>query len=195
MRGQAFIAATALAAALGAAQPAAAQAYSSYHDAHVATQQQCQTARNNRTAVGAVAGGVLGALLGREVANRGTRGEGTALGAVVGAVAGGALGRSTARCGQVDQNAYEPYYGRPYADQGYQGQAPYQEPYRNDGYRGDNSGLYGGPDPSYRESSYRGGGRNECRAGEVITRDPYGREYREEVMMCRDRDGQWRPQS
>jgi hypothetical protein len=185
MRGQAFIAATAMLAALGAAQPAAAQ-YSSYHDAHVATQQQCQQSRNNRTAVGAVAGGVLGALLGREVANRGVRGEGAALGAVVGAVAGGAVGRTTARCAAVDGSAYEPYYGRPYADQGYN-QAPYEEPY----YDRDGSGLYGGP---YRESSYRGG-RSDCRPGEVITRDPYGREYREQVMMCRDRDGQWRPQN
>jgi hypothetical protein len=29
--------------------------------------------------------------------------------------------------------------------------------------------------------------------GQVITRDPYGREYRENVMMCRGRDGVWRP--
>ncbi len=188
MRGQAFIAATALVAALGAVQPAAAQQYSSYHEAHVATQQQCQTSRGNRTTGGAVIGGVLGALLGREVADRGVRGEGAALGAVVGAVAGGAVGRSTARCGQVDQSAYDPYYGRPYAQQGQQ--APYQEPYYQEPYRGDDSGLYGGP---YRESAYRGG-RNDCRPGEVITRDPYGREIREQVMMCRDRDGQWRPQ-
>jgi hypothetical protein len=185
MRGQAFIAAAALVAALGAAQPAAAQSYGSYHDAHVATQQQCSTSRNNRTAGGAVIGGVVGALLGREVADRGVRGEGAALGAVVGAVAGGAIGRSTARCGQVDGSAYDPYYGRPYANQGYS-QGPYEEPY----YGGDDSGLYGGP---YRESSYRGG-RDECRPGEVVTRDPYGRQRREEVMMCRDRNGEWRPQ-
>jgi hypothetical protein len=30
--------------------------------------------------------------------------------------------------------------------------------------------------------------------GEVITRDPYGREYREEVWMCRGADGAWRPE-
>lgn len=187
MRGQAFIAAAALVAALGAVQPAVAQQYRSYHDEHVATQQQCGQSRNDRTAGGAVIGGVLGALLGREVADRGVRGEGAALGAVVGAVAGGAVGRSTARCGQVDGSAYDPYYGRPYADQGYQQQAPYQEPY----YRGgDDSGLYGG---RYGESSYRGG-RDECRPGEIITRDPYGRQRREEVMMCRGRDGEWRPQ-
>lgn len=184
MRGQAFIAAAALVAALGAIQPAAAQQYRSYHDEHVATQQQCGSSRNNRTAGGAVIGGVLGALLGREVADRGTRGEGAALGAVVGAVAGGAVGRSTARCGQVDGSAYDPYYGRPYADQGQYSQGPYERDY------GDDSGLYGGP---YQESSYRGG-REDCRPGEIATRDPYGRTRREEVMMCRGRDGEWRPQ-
>jgi hypothetical protein len=29
--------------------------------------------------------------------------------------------------------------------------------------------------------------------GEMLTRDPYGREYREQVLMCRGNDGQWRP--
>lgn len=185
MRGQAFIAAAALVAALGAVQPASAQQYRSYHDEHVATQQQCGASRGNRTAGGAVIGGVLGALLGREVADRGVRGEGAALGAVVGAVAGGAVGRSTARCGQVDGSAYDPYYGRPYAEQGYGNQGYSQGPYERD--YGDDSGLYGGP---YQESSYRG----DCRPGEIVTRDPSGRQRREEVMMCRDRNGEWRPQ-
>lgn len=104
-----LLTAAAVATALVAfAQPASAQQYRSYHDEHVSTQQQCQTSRNNRTAGGAVVGGVIGALLGREVADRGVRGEGAGLGAVVGAVAGGAIGRSTARCdqvqGQYDQN-------------------------------------------------------------------------------------------
>jgi hypothetical protein len=154
--------------------PAAAQQYGSYHNQHVANQQQCERSRQNRTAGGAVIGGVLGALLGREVADRGVRGEGAGLGAVVGAVAGGAIGRSTARCDQVPEGDYDPYYG--------QSRYPNEDPYS----RGGDDDLYGGP---YRDDRY--GGR-DCRMGEQITRDPYGREYREEVLMCRGSDGVWR---
>ena len=82
MRGQVFIAAAAMAAALTAIAPASAQQYGSYHDAHVANQQQCAQSQNNRTVGGAIIGGVIGALLGREVADRGVRGEGAALGAL-----------------------------------------------------------------------------------------------------------------
>ncbi|MBN8608549.1 MAG: glycine zipper family protein [Caulobacterales bacterium] len=180
MRGQAFVAATAMAAALmGLAQPAAAQQYPTYHDEHVANQQQCQQSRNNRTVTGAVIGGIAGALLGREVADRGVRGEGALLGAVVGATAGGAIGRTSAQCAQVPQGSYDPYYGQSY-------QYNQQDPYRSD-----DSGLEGGP---YRQSGYRDDDYNrDCRMGEQITRDPYGREYREQVMMCRGSDGVWRP--
>jgi hypothetical protein len=159
------------------AQPAAAQQYSSYHDAHVAAQQQCQQSRNNRTVGGALIGGLLGAVLGSNAAARGHRDDGTALGAVVGAAAGAAIGRSSAQCGRVPQGSYDPYNGE-YS----------QDPY----YGGDDSGLYGGP---YQESGYYGDdyGR-DCRMGQVITRDPYGREYRENVMMCRGADGVWRPE-
>lgn len=176
MRGQAFFVASVLAVTL-AATPAGAQQYGNYHDEHVARHEQCQRARNNNTATGAVLGGVLGAVLGSQAAARGHRTDGSVLGAVVGATAGGAIGRSNTRCTQVPQGSYDPYNGQPY------GQYPDDRGYR------DNSGLEGGP---YRESSY-GGGRNECRMGEVITRDPYGREYTEAVEMCRGSDGVWRP--
>jgi|CXWL01.1.fsa_nt_gi hypothetical protein len=188
MRGQVFVAISALAALV--AFPAAAQQYPTYHDEHVATQQQCQQSRNNRTVGGAVLGGVLGALLGREVSGRGHRQDGALLGAVVGATAGGAIGRNTSQCAHVPQGSYDPYNGQSsqqYPNDPY-GQAPY----------GDDSGLEGGP---YQESGYGGGyggdyGRNEdCRMGQVITRDPYGREIRENVMMCQGRDGVWRPQN
>jgi hypothetical protein len=157
------------------AQPAAAQPYSNYHDEHVYRQEQCQRARNNNTVAGAVIGGIAGAVLGSNSAGRGHRSDGTALGAVVGAAAGSAIGRSATRCNEVPQGSYDPYYGR------------------SDGYYGrDDYGLEGGP---YRESSYGYGddyGR-DCRMGEMITRDPYGREYRDNVMMCRGSDGVWRP--
>lgn len=173
MKRQAFLTAAAMAAALVSVQPASAQQYRTYHDAHVSNQQQCQTSRNNRTAGGAVIGGILGAVLGREVADRGVRGEGALLGAVVGATAGGAIGRNSAQCNQVSQGDYDPYYG----NTAYGDDDLYGGPYENDGYyRGDD--RYG----------------RECRMGEVITRDPYGREYREEAMLCRGADGRWRPE-
>ncbi|MGD9981707.1 MAG: YMGG-like glycine zipper-containing protein [Hyphomonadaceae bacterium] len=173
------LAAAAMATVLTAfAQPAAAQQYRSYHDEHVYNSQQCERSRQNRTAGGAVIGGVIGALLGREVADRGVRGEGAGLGAVVGAVAGGAIGRSTARCDSVREGAYDPYYGRPYAE--------------GDGYyRGDDDDLYGGPyedDGYYRQGQYE----EDCRMREQVYRDRYGRRRVEDVYMCRGYDGVWR---
>ena len=177
-----LLAAAALASAFVAfAQPAAAQQYRSYHEEHVANQ-QCERSRQNRTVGGAVIGGVVGALLGREVAgNRGVRDEGTALGAIVGATAGGAIGRNTVQSCNGVQGQYD-QYGRPVA----YGQQPY---YGNEGgYRDDD--LYGGPND---DGYYRGDDR-DCRMGRQITRAPNGREYREDVLMCRGRDGEWRPE-
>lgn len=180
MRGQAFVAVTALATAL-AVQPAAAQRYPTYHDEYVATQQQCQQSRNGNTVVGAALGGIAGAVLGSNAAARGHRSDGGLLGAVVGAAAGAAIARSNTRCPQVPQGSYDPYNGQSYQT--------YPDGYGRDPY--DNSGLEGGP---YRQSGYDGR-YDDCRMGQVITRDPYGREYRENVEMCRGADGVWRPRS
>ena len=146
---KAFVAATAMAAALMGVQPAAAQQYRTYHDAHVENQYQCQQSRTNRTAGGAVIGGILGAVLGHNAANsRSTRDEGRVLGAVVGAVAGGAIGRSTARCEGVPQGQYDPYYGQAYRD------------YRDDDRYYEDEDLRGGPyeDEYYEDDEYYGDG-------------------------------------
>jgi hypothetical protein len=76
---------------------------------------------------------------------------------------------------------YDPQYGTP-------DRRPYDPNYGayEDDYYGDDSGLYGGP--GYRQSTYR----QECRPSEIVTYDRRGRERREEVMMCRGRDGVWR---
>lgn len=176
MRGKAFVAASAMAAALLGAQPAAAQQYGTYHDAHVANHYQCQQSRTNRTIGGAVIGGILGAVVGHNAAgSRAVRDEGRVLGAVVGAAAGGAIGRSMARCDQVPQGAYDPYYGQAYGE--------YEDPYYRD------EDLYGGP---YEDGYYRDDYNRDCRMTEVTRRDRYGRRYVEEVRMCRGRDGVWR---
>jgi hypothetical protein len=200
MRSQ-VLAAAAMATVLTAfAQPAAAQQYRSYHDEHVS--RQCERSRDNRTAGGAVIGGIVGALLGREVADRGVRGEGAGLGAVVGAVAGGAIGRSTANCEDAVQGRYDPDYGRPYArDDGYyRDDDRYRDGYYRDDdryrerdgyYRGDDD-LYGGP---YAENGHYGEDGDyyrDCRMRQQVFRDRYGRRYREDVYMCRDRNGVWR---
>ncbi len=182
MRGQVFIAASALMAGLVFAQPASAQQYRSYHDETVSRHEQCQRSQNNRRIGGAVIGGIAGALLGREVADRGVRGEGAALGAVVGAVAGAGVGQATANCDTRVQGQYEPMYGEPV----YRGQPYDPNAHRDYDRYGDNSGLYGGP--GYSQSGYR----QECRPSERVTYDQRGRERVERITVCRDRDGQWR---
>ncbi len=178
MRGHVLAAAAMAVAVTAFAQPAAAQQYRTYHDEHVANQYECQRSEQRRTVGGAVIGGVIGALLGREVANRGTRGEGAALGAVIGATAGGAIGRNTARCNEV-QGSYDPYYG--------QAQYPQDEPYY-----GEDDDLYGGP---YEDDRYAGRDQygRQCGMQEQVYRDRRGRQRVEEVYMCRGRDGVWRP--
>jgi hypothetical protein len=179
MRGQVLIAAAALATALFAAAPASAQAYDSYHDEHVANQEQCRASRSNRTVGGAIIGGILGAVLGSNVAGDGHRGDGTAVGAVAGAVAGGAIGRSTAKCDEVPQGDYDPYYGQ---------RSNYGS---GDPYDGDDSGLAGGP---YDGRVYRDSYGRDCRETQVMRRDSYGREYPDVAVMCRGNDGAWRYQ-
>ncbi len=181
MRGQVFAAIAALSALIALPAPAAAQPNRGYHDEHVANQEQCQRARNNNTVAGAVIGGIAGAVLGSHSSARGHRGDGTALGAVVGATAGGAIGRSSTRCDERVEGGYDPYNGQSYNR--------YPDDYGDD-YR-DDSGLEGG---AYRRSGYGDDYGRDCRMGQIITRDPYGREYRDNVMMCRGRDGVWRPQ-
>ena len=184
MRGQVFVAAGALAAAL-MATPAQAQQYPTYHQAHVANS-QCQQAQQNRTVGGALIGGIAGAVLGHNVAGgHGSRDEGTALGAVVGALAGGAIGRSTVgQCVPPNASAYDPYNGQSYS----------QYPSQDEGYYDkDDEDLYGGPQDSnyYGDDDYN---RDDCRMGQVISQDRYGRERRDDVMLCRGSDGRWRPQ-
>jgi hypothetical protein len=186
MRGQALFAASALAIMM-IAQPASAQQYGSYQDEHVARVQQCQQVQGGRTAGGAVIGGVSGAVIGSHAAARGHRSDGAILGAVLGAVVGGAAGHSSAQnseaCDEQVQGSYDPYYGQAtqqYPDQ-YQGGQYQGRPYPGDAYNGQD------------DNSYSNGDDRDCRMGQETFRDPNGREYSQNVMMCRGDDGVWRP--
>ena len=57
--------------------------------------QNCVDRRNTNTAAGAIIGGVLGAVIGSNVAGRGDRGAGTVVGGVLGAGAGAAIGNAS----------------------------------------------------------------------------------------------------
>jgi hypothetical protein len=184
MRGHILSAALFVATAAFAVQPAAAEPYNSYHDQHVAQQQQCTQARQGNTAGGAIIGGIIGAVLGSHAAASGHRSDGSLVGGALGAAAGAAIGNSATPCdNRIASGQYDPYYGKPQ-------QGPYDQGYSQGG--GD-YGLEGGP---YQEQSYRRGRGNqpECRWGEQIVRDPDGYEIRQQVQMCRGRDGVWRTQ-
>lgn len=71
-------------------------------------QDRCEQQRDERTAAGTIIGGIAGAVVGGNVADRKNRTEGAVLGGVVGAVAGNAIARSSADCdrayGYYDSN-------------------------------------------------------------------------------------------
>jgi hypothetical protein len=177
MRGQAWIVAAAGLSLLALAPTASAQGYGGYTQ-----DQNCAQDRNNRALIGGVVGGVAGAVVGRQIAARNARTEGALLGGLAGAAAGAVIGNNTAAC-QPKPVAQAPYGGDSWGEPGYSGAGGYQQP----GY---------GDQPVYRTGGGGGydpyGGRS-CRWGEMITRDPEGRERSERIHMCRGRDGVWRP--
>ena len=91
--------------------------------------QNCEAKRGGSTAFGAIAGGILGAVIGSQVSGRGDRTAGSLIGGGLGAVAGGAIGSSAGdRCPEgyaAREYAYAPppappqgpppggYYGPP----------------------------------------------------------------------------------
>lgn len=193
MRGQ-VLAVSALSAALlmaTMAAPASAQGYSSYHDEHVAQSQDCSVARHDNAVGGAILGALLGAAVGSHVAANHHRSDGALVGAGAGALMGGAIGNNSRSraCENGVQGQYDPYYGQP-QQQGY---------YQQDPRYGRDDRLAGGPyDRGYDRSGYDDRRydrrrRDDCRWGQILTRDPDGYEVRENVWMCRGRDGAWRP--
>ena len=83
----------------------------------------CRRDSTNRSTVGALVGGALGAAIGSNAAARNARTEGALLGGALGALGGAAVGKNSAACGgtstyRAPQTTYNGYYGQP-ADNGY----------------------------------------------------------------------------
>ncbi len=84
------------AASIGAPTPAEAQ---SYGRGDICRQEQRRSANT-----GTLAGGVLGAVVGSQVAGRGAKTEGALLGGAVGAVAGHQIAKSRVKCDDYPRN-------------------------------------------------------------------------------------------
>lgn len=210
MRIKALLVLTAFAAtAMPALMPAAAQ--SGYHV------RSCGEAKRDNQVGGAILGGLIGGVLGSNVAAGGHRGDGTAVGAVLGGLAGQAIGKDSTRCiepprtasgyGYAPGSTYNPnpaYGGPRYNDYGYNpapaGVYPYDSGYRSGdyGYGEDNSSqrgyrpdLYPTDHPSYTQGEDYAG--SDCSEATQITRMPDGSEIRRPIEVCRDAYyGDWR---
>jgi len=97
-----LLSATALVATL-AFTPALANA-NNYGDSH----QRCKRDEDNRQVLGGFAGGILGAVLGSQVAGSGARTEGSVIAGTIGALAGAGIADKTIDCDPVytDQRSY-----------------------------------------------------------------------------------------
>ncbi len=110
--------------------------------------ENCHAQNGGSTAFGAIAGGILGAVVGSQLSGRGDRTTGSLIGGGLGAVAGGAIGSSAGsdKCNQARQYAPREAYGYgqsapPPPPQG--GYAP------QGGYYGQPQGAYGPPPAAY----------------------------------------------
>ncbi len=157
--------------------------------AHAQDQDPCHGRRNEATAGGAVVGGLIGGVLGSNVAARHHRGDGTLAGAVVGGLIGSQVGRSNVKC--YDDDAYGQGYGQQgYGPEGYASQGPHDEgrrqrdvaiyrreagdngDYAQNDYNDDDHGGYYVDQPAYGSSYDDGGdGRVEQRRYVIVHDD------------------------
>jgi hypothetical protein len=131
------------------------------------------------------------------VAADGAREEGTAVGAVAGSLLGGSIGHSTASCAESAgyyQTGGAPYYGGPlgsappaYPAPSYPSSPDYgAEP----SYRYEDE-LYGGPELK----GGSGPAAEECQRVMRVTELPDGREIHEPITVCREAHyGEWNVQ-
>ncbi len=100
-------AAAILASSLMVPQFAAAQSTREYGNGDI-----CREARRESGHKGAIVGGVLGALVGSQVAGKDDRGKGAVIGGVVGAAAGNQVGRSRVNCKGYPSRIAQTNYSR-----------------------------------------------------------------------------------
>ena len=100
-------AAAVLATSLAVPQFAAAQSTRSYGSGDI-----CREARRDSGHKGALVGGVLGAVIGSQVAGNGAKTEGAVLGGVVGAAAGNQVGRNRINCKGYPSRVAQSNYSR-----------------------------------------------------------------------------------
>ncbi len=220
MRGQALLAAGALALTAFTAVPATsfAQSYQAPYAANQGAANQgydpnCGQRKTKNAILGGLLGATIGAVVGSQMGSAGHRGDVGLVGGAVGAAAGAGIGASGTNCAAAARYPAPPPVATGPGPAPYANNAPPPQPY---GYgRDDEDDLLGGPDSrqpvyrdndrysdnrdnrDYRDDRYRGDRRyadnryRECRWGEEIVRDRYG-SHREPVQTCRDpRSGQW----
>lgn len=188
------IAAVAGVAALGAAVSAAAQPYGSYGNGG-AYYDPCRRESTNRSTVGALLGGVIGAAIGSNAAARNARTEGALLGGALGAAVGGTVGHRSAACNSGYQTPYTTSRGY-YGDGRYGDDNGYQRDYYGDG-RGYQYGrydrdawAYGRGGERYRIAE-RDAGPDGCTLAESPIHMPDGRTQMRFVRVCMDPSGRY----
>ena len=144
----------------------------------------CQRDTTNRSTVGALVGGALGAVIGSNAAARNARTEGALLGGALGALGGGVVGNRSAAC----NNGYS---APPRA--AYNNGANYGQRYDNGYYAQSNQYR---PDPYYRGDSYNvtnqpPAATDGCSLAESPIYLPDGRTQKRFVRVCPDSNGNY----
>ena len=147
----------------------------------------CQRDSTNRSTVGALVGGALGAVVGSNAAARNARTEGALLGGALGALGGGVVGNRSAAC----NNGYRAPPRAAYAPN-YNTGANYAQPY-NEGYYAERNQYR--PAPVYRGDSYnvtsQPAATDGCSLAESPIYLPDGRTQKRFVRVCPDSNGNY----
>ena len=173
-----------------AAVPTFAAAQSSGYYGNNSYYDPCQRDSTNRSTVGALLGGALGAVVGSNAAARNARTEGALLGGALGALGGGVVGNRSAAC----NNGYRAPPRAAYNNGGnYNTGANYAQPY-NEGYYAPANQYR--PAPVYRGDSYNvtsqaPAATDGCSLAESPIYLPDGRTQKRFVRVCPDANGNY----
>jgi len=172
--------------ALGAAAsvPTFAAAQSAGYYGNGGYYDPCQRDTTNRSTVGALVGGALGAVIGSNAAARNARTEGALLGGALGALGGGVVGNRSAAC----NNGYRAPPRTTYYNNG----STYGQGYDNGYYAQSNQYR---PEPYYRGDSYNVTNQptatDGCSLAESPIYLPDGRTQKRFVRVCPDASGNY----